>query len=128
MAPAQGLHQARHPFPPRASPGPAELGLQPGSRVAPTWTRGRPGSDQGRPRARRGGRSLRVPRVSHPRSVVMSATVETTAVRPFQIQIPDEQLADLRRRIEATRWPSEQFVADRSQGVQLATMQALARY
>jgi hypothetical protein len=40
----------------------------------------------------------------------------------------DEQLAELRRRIEATRWPSGELVADRSQGVQLATLQALARY
>ncbi|NUT55151.1 MAG: epoxide hydrolase N-terminal domain-containing protein [Thermoleophilia bacterium] len=42
--------------------------------------------------------------------------------------VGDEELADLRRRIEATRWPSEELVPDRSQGVQLATMQALARY
>ena len=51
-----------------------------------------------------------------------------TDVRPFQVEIPEAELADLRRRIEATRWPSEELVADRSQGVQLATMQALARY
>jgi pimeloyl-ACP methyl ester carboxylesterase len=49
-------------------------------------------------------------------------------VRPFQVEIPEEQLAELRRRIEATRWPSSELVDDRSQGVQLATMQALARY
>src|SRR3990170_6276540 len=51
-----------------------------------------------------------------------------TDVRPFQVEIPEEELAELRRRIEATRWPSKELVADRSQGVQLATMQALARY
>jgi pimeloyl-ACP methyl ester carboxylesterase len=51
-----------------------------------------------------------------------------TDVRPFQVEIPEEQLAELRRRIEATRWPSKELVADRSQGVQLATIQALARY
>jgi pimeloyl-ACP methyl ester carboxylesterase len=51
-----------------------------------------------------------------------------TDVRPFQVAIPEEELADLRRRIEATRWPSEELVLDRSQGVQLATLQALARY
>jgi pimeloyl-ACP methyl ester carboxylesterase len=56
-------------------------------------------------------------------------SVETaTEIRPFQLDIPEEQLAELRRRIEATRWPSGELVDDRSQGVQLATMQALARY
>jgi pimeloyl-ACP methyl ester carboxylesterase len=56
-------------------------------------------------------------------------TAETgTDVRPFQVEIPEEELAELRRRIEATRWPSKELVADRSQGVQLATLQALARY
>ena len=50
------------------------------------------------------------------------------AVRPFRIDIPESELADLRRRIEATRWPSQELVPDRSQGVQLATLQALARY
>jgi pimeloyl-ACP methyl ester carboxylesterase len=59
----------------------------------------------------------------------MSSTVETAIdVRPFHVDIPDEALADLRRRIAATRWPSKELVADRSQGVQLATMQELARY
>jgi pimeloyl-ACP methyl ester carboxylesterase len=56
----------------------------------------------------------------------MSAT--PTAVRPFEVEVPDEQLAQLRDRVDATRWPSEELVADRSQGVQLATIQALARY
>jgi pimeloyl-ACP methyl ester carboxylesterase len=50
------------------------------------------------------------------------------AVRPFRVDVPEEDLDDLRRRIEATRWPSKELVADRSQGVQLATLQALARY
>jgi pimeloyl-ACP methyl ester carboxylesterase len=49
-------------------------------------------------------------------------------IRPFHVEIPDEQLADLRRRIAATRWPSRELVEDRSQGVQLATLQALADY
>jgi pimeloyl-ACP methyl ester carboxylesterase len=57
----------------------------------------------------------------------MSSTVETE-IRPFQIDIPEEELAELRRRIEATRLPSKELVEDRSQGVQLATIQALARY
>jgi pimeloyl-ACP methyl ester carboxylesterase len=51
-----------------------------------------------------------------------------TAVRPFRVNMPDEALADLRRRIAATRWPSGELVTDRSQGVQLATIQKLARY
>ncbi len=56
-------------------------------------------------------------------------THETTpAVRPFRVDMPDEAIADLRRRIAATRWPSRELVADRSQGVQLATIQELARY
>ena len=59
----------------------------------------------------------------------MSATVETgTAIRPFQVDFSEEQIADLRRRIAATRWPSKELVADRSQGVQLASAQALAKY
>jgi pimeloyl-ACP methyl ester carboxylesterase len=59
----------------------------------------------------------------------MSTTVETaTEIRPFHLEIPEEQLADLRRRIGATRWPTKELVTDRSQGVQLATLQELARY
>src|ERR687893_375188 len=49
-------------------------------------------------------------------------------VRPFRVDVPEEDLDDLRRRIEATRWPTKELVEDRSQGVQLATMQELARY
>jgi pimeloyl-ACP methyl ester carboxylesterase len=59
----------------------------------------------------------------------MSTTVETgTEIRPFQLDIPDDQLAELRRRIAATRLPTKELVEDRSQGVQLATIQELARY
>jgi pimeloyl-ACP methyl ester carboxylesterase len=59
----------------------------------------------------------------------MSTTVETTTeIRPFHVDIPGERLDDLRRRIEATRLPSKELVEDRSQGVQLATIQELARY
>src|SRR5215218_9657975 len=58
----------------------------------------------------------------------MSVTAEATAIRPFHIEVPEEQLAELRRRIAATRWPSRELVDDRSQGVQLATMKELARY
>jgi hypothetical protein len=56
------------------------------------------------------------------------AATEDTTIRPFQVSVPDERLADLRRRLAATRWPSRELVADRSQGVQLATLQELARY
>jgi len=59
----------------------------------------------------------------------MSTSVETPAeIRPFQIEIPEEQIGDLRGRIAATRWPSKELVDDRSQGVQLATLKALADY
>jgi pimeloyl-ACP methyl ester carboxylesterase len=57
------------------------------------------------------------------------STVDTaTEIRPFQVEIPEEQIAELRRRIEATRWPTKELVDDRSQGVQLATLKELARY
>src|ERR671919_278214 len=62
----------------------------------------------------------------------MAVTTETLAgakaIRPFNIEVPEEQIDDLRRRIAAARWPTKELVADRSQGVQLATLQALARY
>ena len=59
----------------------------------------------------------------------MTATIDTaTEVRPFHVEIAEEQVDDLRRRIAATRWPTKELVADRSQGVQLATVQELARY
>ena len=62
-------------------------------------------------------------------SHMTDVTVEAaTDIRPFQIEIPEEQLVDLRRRIGATRWPSKELVDDRSQGVELATLQELARY
>jgi pimeloyl-ACP methyl ester carboxylesterase len=50
------------------------------------------------------------------------------SVRPFKAIVPEAKLADMRRRIEATQWPEQETVADESQGVQLATMQGLARY
>ena len=51
-----------------------------------------------------------------------------TAIRPFRVEVADEALDELRRRIAAARWPSRELVPDRSQGVQLATLQALTRY
>src|SRR5918993_1356078 len=53
---------------------------------------------------------------------------EEAAVRPFHVDVTEEKLIELRQRIEATRWPSKELVEDRSQGVQLATLQKLARY
>ena len=59
----------------------------------------------------------------------MTSAVETsTDIRPYNIEFPDEQLADLRRRIAAARWPSRELVEDRSQGIQLSTIQALTEY
>jgi len=59
----------------------------------------------------------------------MTSTIETAAeTRPFHLEIREEQMDDLRRRIAATRWPSKELVPDRSQGVQLAMLRELARY
>ncbi|MBV8627369.1 MAG: alpha/beta fold hydrolase [Paraburkholderia sp.] len=60
--------------------------------------------------------------VAHPKAG------DTTATRPLRVHVPESQLVDLRRRINATRWPERETVTDASQGVQLATMQKLARY
>jgi len=63
------------------------------------------------------------------------STIESTAasatnaeIRPFRVEIPQDEIDDLKRRVQATRWPSKETVSDASQGVQLATMQALANY
>src|ERR1700743_1769768 len=52
----------------------------------------------------------------------------TDAIRPFKVHIPEEKLVDLKRRILATQWPDPEVVRDETQGVQFATMQALAKY
>ena len=58
----------------------------------------------------------------------MSSTVESaTEIRPFDVDVPEKALEDLRRRIAATQWPEKETVADQSQGVQLVTIRKLAR-
>ncbi len=57
-----------------------------------------------------------------------TAVAEDTAIRPFRIDVPEEALVDLRRRLAATRWPERETVTDDTQGVQLGTMQELVRY
>ena len=61
-------------------------------------------------------------------AVTTESSPDAAAIRPFRVEIPEQALDDLRRRIAATRWPSRELVTDRSQGVQLATLQELARY
>jgi pimeloyl-ACP methyl ester carboxylesterase len=66
-------------------------------------------------------------------SVTLSSTPAAaenndTAIRPFRVNIPEKELVELRKRIAAARWPSKELVGDRSQGVQLATLKALAHY
>jgi pimeloyl-ACP methyl ester carboxylesterase len=58
----------------------------------------------------------------------LQAGTEDLVIRPFHIDVSDDALADLRRRIAATKWPERELVADATQGVQLATMRELARY
>src|SRR6266446_4174317 len=62
------------------------------------------------------------------REVDMATIESATEIRPFRVDLPEEELVDLRRRIAATRWPERETVADESQGVQLATMQELVPY
>jgi pimeloyl-ACP methyl ester carboxylesterase len=57
-----------------------------------------------------------------------TSTTTRSEVRPFHVEVPEDELTDLRARIAATRWPSRELVPDRSQGVQLATIQELSRY
>ena len=58
----------------------------------------------------------------------LADVVESTAIRPFQVNVPEADLADLRRRIVATRWPEKETVSDTSQGVPLKPLQDLAHY
>jgi pimeloyl-ACP methyl ester carboxylesterase len=58
----------------------------------------------------------------------LAAAPTNGVIRPFRVDVPEEQLADLQRRVLATRWPDRETVSDASQGVQLATIEKLARY
>src|SRR5215213_6244393 len=68
----------------------------------------------------------------HTKEVCMALTTDkaggATEIRPFRVEVPEEVLVELRRRVQTARWPEKETVTDPSQGVQLATMQALARY
>ena len=61
-------------------------------------------------------------------AVVQQTGSDKTAIRPFRVNVPEAELTELRKRINATKWPERETVADASQGVQLATVQQLARY
>jgi pimeloyl-ACP methyl ester carboxylesterase len=61
-------------------------------------------------------------------STPAAAENSDTAIRPFRVSVPESDLADLRRRLAATRWPTKELVEDRSQGVQRATLKELVRY
>src|SRR4030095_1292767 len=61
-------------------------------------------------------------------SATTAATDTGTAIRPFRVNVPDADLADLRRRLLATRWPDKETVSERPQGVQLEKLQALVHY
>src|ERR1700710_335614 len=61
-------------------------------------------------------------------AATLTAAAGDTSIRPFHVHVADQALSDLRRRINDTRWPDAETVTDRSQGVQLQTMQDLAKY
>jgi len=65
---------------------------------------------------------------SRDRPTQQHAVTTSDAIRQFHVNVPESELTELRRRINATKWPERETVTDASQGVQLATMQALARY
>src|SRR4051812_42644703 len=62
------------------------------------------------------------------RAAMVATPAGVDVIKPFRVHFPDETLADLKRRVTATRWPDKEIVQDQSQGVQLATVQKLARY
>ena len=61
-------------------------------------------------------------------TVTLEQSADATAIRRFWVDVPEEALVDLRRRLESTRWPGRETVSDRSQGAQLADLQELVRY
>jgi len=61
-------------------------------------------------------------------STKLAAAAGDDAIRTFRVNIPEEQLVDLRRRLTATRWPDRETIADQSQGAQLEKLQELVRY
>src|SRR5262249_13413807 len=118
-------------LPGRAPPRPAPLveARLPQPRLLQRGRQGRALRRLGGASALRRGDARRVQRAPRRRRDDMSTAVETgTEIRPFQVEVPQEKIDDLRRRIEATRWPSKELVEDRTQGVQLATLKALADY
>src|SRR5207249_7068825 len=135
VRPARLRRRSRSRSATRTSPARSSLPRAAGSRwsspASPTTTsptRGAtspPGRSPSSSRPRCGPRSARC----DSKGGSMSTAVDTTThLRTFRIDIADEQIDDLRRRIAATRWPSKELVEDRSQGVQLATIRELARY
>src|SRR5205085_10942899 len=68
--------------------------------------------------------------LAYPRGSAMTSAMTKPAheIRRFHVDVPEDAIADLHRRLDATRWPTMELVRDRSQGVQLATIQELARY
>src|SRR5262245_1796335 len=61
-------------------------------------------------------------------TVFTELPADKSGIRPMRVNVPEAEITELRRRIEATRWPDRETVPDATQGVQLATTQALARY
>src|SRR5213078_3411449 len=119
-----------HELPRRGLPCPAQLGRGgfPRRRLLQRARQGRALRRLGRARALLDRGAGRVPLAAIAKEEVMSTADTTTHLPTFRIDIADEQIDDLRRRVAATRWPSKELVEDRSQGVQLATIQELARY
>jgi pimeloyl-ACP methyl ester carboxylesterase len=93
------------------------------------WTQGAATSQHARPTTT-SNQDMTQPQIAtaSPAAPMRPETTGASAVRPFQFRASDEALADLRRRITTTRWPGRETVPDATQGVQLATMQKLARY
>ena len=68
------------------------------------------------------------PAPARPTETLILAPTDDSSIQPFRVNVPDEAVADLRRRLQATRWPDAETVADQSQGPQLANLRELVRY